>query len=587
MLSRLEPLLANRQQIILAHDSRDALTRKRAIYLALELDRSWTETVGVQRLNCDATHIQSLWTGRSCLQYVDTMPPAPVLIVGAGPSGLNLALALIRRNVQCRLISEAEGPGEESRAMVVQARTLEFYGQYGFAGEVIEQGVVAETAHVREGGSSGSREVLSISFKEMGTGLSPYPFALAYPQDDHERFLIEKLKNAGCEVEWGAKLTGFSEGENGIRATIQHNIGRVEQAESEYICGCDGARSRVRETLQLGFPGGTYEQLFYVADVKIARGFSRDLYINLGKHILTLMFPVRSSGMQRLIGLVPPELSHRDKLGFEDIRAHVEPLLDIKVTDVNWFSTYRVHHRVADKFRMGRAFLVGDAGHIHSPAGGQGMNTGIGDAVNLGWKIAHVLQNRADTSLLDTYEPERIGFARSLVSTTDRAFTGLVGEGVAGEFTRRIVAPLVFGVVTRSSLGRHAIFRTISQMRVHYPDSPLSQGVAGDVHGGDRLPWTEVHGKDNFEPLRSLDWQAHVYGEVDKDLEIACGEIHLPLHAFSFGDSAKAAGFKRDALHLVRPDGYIALASFEQNASTLMTFVKQFHLRFQNSLISA
>jgi len=131
------------------------------------------------------------------------MPSPRVLIVGAGPSGLNLALALIRRKVQCRLISEAGGPGEESRAMVVQARTLEFYGQYGFAQAVIAQGVVAETAHVREGGDSGSREVLSVSFKEMGAGLSPYPFALAYPQDDHERFLIEKLKNAGCEVEWG------------------------------------------------------------------------------------------------------------------------------------------------------------------------------------------------------------------------------------------------------------------------------------------------------------------------------------------------------------------------------------------------
>jgi len=516
------------------------------------------------------------------------MPPAPVLIVGAGPSGLNLALALIRRNAQCRLISEAEDPGEESRAMVVQARTLEFYGQYGFAGEVIEQGVVAETAHVREGGSNGSREVLSISFKEMGAGLSPYPFALAYPQDDHERFLIEKLKDAGCEVEWGARLTDFREGENGIRATIEHNTGRVEEVESVYICGCDGARSCVRETLHLGFPGGTYEQLFYVADVKIARGFSRDLYINLGKHILTLMFPVRSSGMQRLIGLVPSELSHRDKLlGFEDIRAHVEALLDIKVTAINWFSTYRVHHRVADKFRVGRAFLVGDAGHIHSPAGGQGMNTGIGDAVNLGWKIAHVLQNRADKTLLDTYEPERIGFARSLVSTTDRVFTGLVGEGVAGEFTRKIVAPLVFGVVTRFNLGRHAIFRTISQMRIHYPDSPLSQGVAGDVHGGDRLPWTGVHAKDNFEPLRSLDWQAHVYGEVDKDLEIACGELHLPLHAFPVGQNTKDAGLKRGALYLVRPDGYIALASFEQSASKLRTFVEKFNLRFRNLSISA
>ena len=133
------------------------------------------------------------------------MTLAPILIVGAGPSGLNLALALIRRNVQCHLISEADGPGEESRAMVVQARTLEFYGQYGFAGEVVEQGVIAETAHVREGGSGGSREVLSISFKEMGAGLSPYPFALAYPQDDHERFLIAKLKDAGWKHSCASK----------------------------------------------------------------------------------------------------------------------------------------------------------------------------------------------------------------------------------------------------------------------------------------------------------------------------------------------------------------------------------------------
>jgi hypothetical protein len=198
-----------------------------------------------------------------------------------------------------------------------------------------------------------------------------------------------------------------------------------------------------------------------------------------------------------------------------------------------------------------------------------------------------VLQSRADTSLLDTYEPERIGFARSLVSTTDRAFTGLVGEGVAGEFTRKIVAPLVFGVVTRFSLGRHAIFRTISQMRIHYPDSPLSQGVAGDVHGGDRLPWTGVHAKDNFEPLRSLDWQAHVYGETKKDLESECRALHLPLHSFQWNDGMKETGLKRDSLYLVRPDGYIGVASSEQDASNLKAFVERFHLRFQTSSIVA
>ncbi len=468
--------------------------------------------------------------------------------------------------------------------MVVQARTLEFYDQYGFARDVIEQGVVAETAHIRQGGeSSTSREALSISFKEMGAGLSPYPFALAYPQDDHERFLIRKLKDAGCDVEWGARLTRFSEFENGIRATFEHKTGRVEEAESAYICGCDGARSCVRETLKLGFPGGTYEQLFFVADVKISRAFSPDLDINLGEHILTLMFPVRSSGMQRLIGLVPPELSHREKLGFEDIRSYVEPLLDIKVTEINWFSTYRVHHRVADKFRVGRAFLVGDAGHIHSPVGGQGMNTGIGDAVNLGWKLAQVMQRRADESLLETYEPERIGFARSLVSTTDRAFTGLVGEGLVGELTRKVFAPLLFGVVTRFNRGRHAILRTISQMRIHYPDSPLSQGVAGDVRGGDRLPWIGAHSEDNFMPLRSLDWQAHVYGEAENDLETACRELHLPLHTFALSDGIKDSGLKPGALYLVRPDGYIALASSEQNTTELKAFVERFQLRFQDS----
>ncbi len=512
------------------------------------------------------------------------MSSVPVLIVGAGPTGLNLALALVRRNVSCRLISEADGPGKESRAMVVQARTLEFYDQYGFGSEMVEQGVVAETAHVREGKSDGgNREVLSFSFKEMGAGLSPYPFALAYPQDDHERFLIQKLKDLGHEVEWGTKLADFVENENGVKATMEHSNGRVEQAESAYICGCDGARSRVRETLQLGFPGGTYEQLFFVADVKIEQGFSKDLYIDLGEHILTLMFPVRSSGMQRLIGLVPPELSYRQEISFEDIRTEVEGLLEIKVRQLNWFSTYRVHHRVADKFRVGRAFLAGDAGHIHSPAGGQGMNTGIGDAVNLGWKIAHVLQNRANLSLLDSYNPERIGFARSLVSTTDRAFTSLVGDSVIGKFTRKILTPLVFSVATRFSLGRHAIFRTISQTRIHYPDSPLSQGEAGDVHGGDRLPWTGDSAPNNFEPLRSLDWQAHIYGDKDSGVENLCSQISLPLHVFPWSEGSQNAGFKRNALYLVRPDGYVALASSEQGAAKLKTFVERFGLRFSKS----
>ncbi|HEV3330087.1 MAG TPA: FAD-dependent monooxygenase [Bryobacteraceae bacterium] len=503
-----------------------------------------------------------------------------VLIVGAGPTGLNLALSLARRGVRFRLITEAERPGEHSRAMVVQARTLEFYSQFGFADEMIEQGVKAGAAHLREVGPNGrARNVVSFNFNDLGKGLSPYPFALAYPQDDHERFLIDKLKAAGGTVEWCSKLTGFREDGDGVRATVSHD-GQTEEIQAGYICGCDGAHSCVRETLAVGFPGGTYEQLFYVADVKIARGFERDLYISLGEHILTLMFPVRSSGVQRLIGLVPPELSERQDLSFEEIRSQVEQPLDVKVTQVNWFSTYRVHHRVAERFRVGRSFLLGDAGHIHSPVGGQGMNTGIGDAINLGWKLAQVIQGRADSSLLDSYEPERIGFARSLVDTTDRAFTPIVAEGFRGEFTRKFLAPLFVTVATRFALSRHAIFRFVSQTRVHYDESPLSEGKAGEVQGGDRLPWVGTGVDDNFTPLSSLEWQLHVYGEIEQAFETACRELRLPVHVFRWSDEANSAGIERDAVYLVRPDGYVALALSEQAATNLQAFVDRFHLRF-------
>ena len=511
------------------------------------------------------------------------MKHAPVLIAGAGPTGLNLALSLARRSVPFRILSESEGPGEHSRAMVVQARTLEFYGQYGFADEMIEQGVIAGAAHLREGGNDArGREVVSFSFKDLGEGLSPYPFALAYPQDDHERFLVDKLKALGAAVEWRSRLTGFTQDGDGVRATIVCD-GQTEETKACYVCGCDGARSMVRETLGVGFPGGTYDQLFFVADVKIDRGFERDLYINLGEHILTLMFPVRSSGMQRLIGLVPPELSERSDLTFEDIRSQIEKLLDIRVTEVNWFSKYRVHHRVADRFRIGRAFLLGDAGHIHSPVGGQGMNTGIGDSVNLGWKLAHVLQGRADPSLLDSYERERIAFARSLVSTTDRAFTPIVTEGLKGELTRKFLAPLFVTAATHFALSRHAIFRLVSQTRIHYSDSPLSEGRAGEVRGGDRLPWVRIGADgdgDNFLPLRSLDWQVHVYGEIEDGLASACRQIGLAAHIFAWSDAANHAGLEQDAMYLIRPDGHIALASAEQSAAKLGAFVERFGLRF-------
>jgi 2-polyprenyl-6-methoxyphenol hydroxylase-like FAD-dependent oxidoreductase len=513
------------------------------------------------------------------------MPETSVLIVGAGPTGLVLALVLAKRRIPFILVDEDAGPGAHSRAMVVHARTLEFYRQLGFADEVIAQGVKVESAHVRRARSGGSSAegVMTLAFRDIGRELSPYPFPLAYAQDDHERFLVDKLHAEGADVRWMARLTRFTQDAHEVRATLAYADGRAEEVTSAYLCGCDGAHSVVRETLRVGFPGGTYDQLFYVADVRIAGAFRTDLSVCLGDRILALMLPVRSSGMQRLIGLVPPELSDRTDLTFENIRGQDEPLLGVSVTDVNWFATYRVHHRVAERFRVGRAFLLGDAAHIHSPAGGQGMNTGIGDAINLGWKLADILSGRLAASRLDTYEEERIAFARTLVSTTDRAFTPMVASGFEGEVVRRILAPLLFTVATRFEIGRRTFFRTVSQIRIHYPQTALSAGQAGDVRGGDRLPWTGASGADNFLPLRSFDWQLHVYGTPSRALDEAASRLSMPLHTFAWNEAAEAAGFGRDACYLVRPDGHVALASPTQDLDTFENYRRLHGLDFRGS----
>jgi len=235
--------------------------------------------------------------------------------------------------------------------------------------------------------------------------------------------------------------------------------------------------------------------------------------------------------------------------------------MPLEVKEVRWFSTYHVHHRVAGRFRQGRVFLLGDAAHVHSPVGGQGMNTGIGDAVNLAWKLAAVLRAAATPALLDSYEPERIAFARRLVATTDRAFSFVTADGPLADLVRTRVAPVVLSTAVRLEVVRNFLFRTVSQLMLNYRGTALSEGVAGAVHGGDRLPWVGRGALDNHEPLRSIGWQAHVYGNAVAELRAACSARRLPLHIFPWSDAQAAAGLKRDALYLVRPDTYVALAA--------------------------
>jgi hypothetical protein len=215
---------------------------------------------------------------------------------------------------------------------------------------------------------------------------------------------------------------------------------------------------------------------------------------------------------------------------------------------------------VTDHFRKGRAFLLGDAAHIHSPVGGQGMNTGVGDAINLAWKLATVIAGRAPDRLLDSYEAERIGFARRLVATTDRVFTLVSAEGRIAEVLRTRIAPVLFPKLLAFEAARDYLFRTVSQISLDYRESPLSVGSAGRVHGGDRLPWVRSEGVDNFAPLSAMTWQGHVYGSAKAELGSWCAARHMPLHVFDWKPAHAAAGLARDAIYLLRPDTYVALA---------------------------
>ena len=486
------------------------------------------------------------------------MPQVDVLIAGAGPTGLVLALWLARFGVKVRVIDKTAEPGTTSRALAVQARTLELYRQLDLTDAVLASGHRVPAFNLWVKGEAAAR----ISFGSVGEGLTPYPFLHIFPQDQHEQLLIERLLGFGIVVERHTELVRFSEEKDRVVARLRGPGGQEFDCAATYIAGCDGARSIVRETIGTGFPGGTYRQIFYVADVQ-ATGPAVDgeLHVDLDEADFLGVFPLAGQGNARLIGTVRDERAGRaETLTFKDISDRAINHLKVEVKQVNWFSTYHVHHRVTQHFRKGRAFLIGDAAHIHSPAGGQGMNTGIGDAINLAWKLAAVLAGRAGDNLLDSYEAERIGFARRLVATTDRIFSFATAEGWIATIVRTRIAPLVIPRVAAFDAVREFMFRTVSQTILNYRGGPLSRGAAGNVHGGDRLPWIRIDGADNFQTLAAMDWQIHVYGSVSTELAAWCAATKLPLHGFSWRSEYEKAGLARDALYLLRPDSYVALA---------------------------
>jgi 2-polyprenyl-6-methoxyphenol hydroxylase-like FAD-dependent oxidoreductase len=485
---------------------------------------------------------------------------APVLIAGAGPTGLTLALWLTKLGVPVRIIDKLAAPARYSRALGVQARTLELYRQIDrLADDVIRAGLKVEGANFWTSG----RKAAHVRFGDIGAGLSPFPFVLTLAQDKHERLLIDHLERLGVTIERSTELLRFDQTGDRVRAVLGRD-GREEICEVPFVAGCDGAHSAVREAIGTTFEGGTYSRLFYVADVDAAGpAVDYDVHVELDKADLLALFPMDGRTRIRMVGTIRDDAGgQRDDVTFEDVSTRAIERMKLRIDRVNWFSTYRVHHRVAGRFRDRRAFLLGDAAHVHSPVGAQGMNTGIGDAINLAWKLAAVLRGAPD-SLLDTYATERMAFARRLVNTTDRIFTIASKPGPIAAFVRTKIAPRVIPILFRLGFMRRFFFRTVSQIAINYRHSAVSGGKAGRIHGGDRWPFSST-----------MRWQVHVHGQPRPGVAEACEAAGVELHRFEFTRESRKCGLKRDALYVLRPDSYVGFADASGEPARLRDYLR-------------
>ena len=340
----------------------------------------------------------------------------------------------------------------------------------------------------------------------MGEGQTAFPYVLTYPQDEHEKLLIQKLQESGVRVERSTELVRLEQHDGRVRAMLRMPDGSEEAFEGPFLAGCDGASSTVRQTLSTPFPGGTYSHLFYVADVE-ASGPPTDneIHIDLENADFLGVFPLTRKGHVRVVGTVRDEVAgDRSKLKFDDVRGQALRNLKLEVSGENWFSTYRVHHRVAQRFRDGRVFLLGDAAHVHSPVGAQGMNTGIGDAVNLSWKLAAVMQGNAPEVILETYELERMAFANRLVSTTDRAFTFATNRGALATYARTRLIPFL--------LPKVCLLYTSEEQRLE--EAHVGEGLSDEEH--ERLRTIEVTLDQLWDTLRQRRAKRNAGGRADE-----------------------------------------------------------------------
>jgi 2-polyprenyl-6-methoxyphenol hydroxylase-like FAD-dependent oxidoreductase len=538
-----------------------------------------------------------------------------VLIVGAGPTGLTLAAQLAQFGTRFRIIDRLQDRAQESRALGVQARSLEILQHLGLGDDLAARGNRSATVTMHVEGRVAPR----VSLSDFAAPDTRYPYILFVSQAETEGVLAQHLAERGVVIERGTELTQFTEGASGVSCELRNTDGQIEHVDAQYLVGCDGAHSAVRKGAHIPFEGEAYLQDFMLGDIEVDASpdveLTKDsIHPFVGGQGIAMFFPLGHPASWRVIAmsarnaaqsrLAPAgdDKPQSDKLSLEELQQAIDGATGggVRAHSAVWLTHFRLHHRQATHYRRGRVFIAGDAAHIHSPVGAQGMNTGIQDAWNLGWKLALVIRGAADERLLDTYEAERWPVGRALLRYTDRAF-GMVVRSLTpsplASWLRRTVPGRVIPLVLSSQRLRTYAFRFVSELNIRYRRSPaVLEGTPRIQRGpraGDRLPDQPVVAKGqatwlqeatvgprfclllcgsedgwDFTPLR----ERALPGDL-LTVRYMSSDGHASDIVDTDGKALAMLGVTSAAQYLIRPDGYIAFRCAGRDLSAVAAYL--------------
>ncbi|WP_413289152.1 FAD-dependent monooxygenase [Bdellovibrio sp. HCB337] len=501
-----------------------------------------------------------------------------VLIVGAGPTGLTLACLLAQYGVSFKVIEKNRGITERSKALGVQARTLELFEQLGLAQKAVDLGHPAKGLDLMV---NGKRKV-NIDLQIYGKGMTEYPYILILEQSKTESLLLEKLQSLGRDVDWQTELVDLQQHASFVTASVSH-YEKIDTIKARYLIAADGARSTIRTLLRLPFEGGTYENRFLLADVALEGPIHREhITVCSSREGFAGFFPMVGEGRFRVIGMLPDHVSEKADQDFELMKSEIraQSKLNVQISDPRWISAYKIHHRNVVSFREQRCFFAGDAAHVHSPAGAQGMNTGIQDAFNLAWKLWFVTSGWAHDKLLDTYHEERFPVARALIRTTDRVFGFVTNRGGFVSWLRLKMMPLVLRLLLKNEDFRKNAFAKISQIAIRYRKSSLTEQnflSEGMLRAGDRFCHPSPDGFFHAFVVGCPEAQESVAALLERYFR---GQVHVHTLNKRLDTSTilQSFGIFKDGLILVRPDGYVGYCAEGLDMSALPRYLDRYFI---------